>query len=177
MPASARPSFPNNFQQFGLKEPQRLSSSHLAAPSSAISSINSALGARPGAPQPFDPTCPVSVAMAKLKGMVELATPAGDAATAAPTAASQEEAATLSARLSAVTALLPGSLHSRLLQADSATRAQTEGGAGAAGEGADGSGARDADVDNEEAEEEEEEEDVPIECLRFFKLLNRKSQT
>lgn len=104
---------------------------------------------------PFDPTCPVSVAMAKLKGMVDLANPDG----AAPAA---EEAAALSTRLSSVAALLPGALHSRMLQPE------TDGGADGAEGGGDAEGGGSGS---------DEEDDVPIECLRFFKLLNRKSQT
>jgi len=87
---------------------------------------------------PYDPTCPVSVAMSKLKSLMDHADPVAAAA-----AAEEEEQA-------------------------AAAEAEKEKERTIAGLAA-------TSVD-EGAVEGEEENEVPLECLRYFKLLNRGSQ-
>lgn len=94
---------------------------------------------------PYDPTCPVSVAMSKLKSLMDHADPAAAAA-----AAAEEEAQAVEEERRAGEARKAKSL------------------AGGAAE-------EEKQVEQEE-EEGEEENDVPLECLRYFKLLNRGSQ-
>ena len=94
---------------------------------------------------PYDPTCPVSVAMSKLKSLMDHADPSAAAA-----AAAEEEAQAVEEER----------------RAEEARKSKQSAGGEAAGE----------EKQVEQEEEEEEENDVPLECLRYFKLLNRGSQ-
>lgn len=94
---------------------------------------------------PYDPTCPVSVAMSKLKSLMDHADPVAAAA-----AAEEEEQAAA---------------------AEAEKEKERERNAAESGKGAEGEVAA-TSVD----EEEDEENEVPLECLRYFKLLNRGSQ-
>lgn len=89
---------------------------------------------------PYDPTCPVSVAMSKLKSLMDHADPVAAAA-----AAAEEE------------------------QQAAAAEAEREKEKKEAKEG-------EAPAPSAAGDEEEEENEVPLECLRYFKLLNRGSQ-
>ena len=94
---------------------------------------------------PYDPTCPVSVAMSKLKSLMDHADPAAAAAAAAEEEAQAEE---------------------EQRRAEEARKTKSLAG---------GAAEEEKQVEQEE-EEEAEENDVPLECLRYFKLLNRGSQ-
>lgn len=92
---------------------------------------------------PYDPTCPVSVAMSKLKSLMDHADPAAAAAAAAEEEAQAEE---------------------EKRQAEEARKSKIL-------PAASGDEEKEAEV-----EDEEDENEVPLECLRYFKLLNRGSQ-
>lgn len=157
-------------------EPQKLrqsQSADLAPPGIAATVIADKMG-------PYDPTCPVSVAMAKLRSLIgespevnsadlpPHAQPVPRSSTAAGSsvvgaghtktgegvdAGSDAEPASLAQSLSGRRAQLQA-----LAQADRAASAAEEG-----------------EHEVGEAEDEEEEE-VPLECLRYFKLLNRRAR-
>lgn len=94
---------------------------------------------------PYDPTCPVSVAMSKLKSLMDHADPVAAAA-----AAEEEELAAV--------AEAEKEKENALKSAEGDSTAEATGGAAGG------------------SEEEDEENEVPLECLRYFKLLNRGSQ-
>lgn len=108
----------------------------------------------------FDPTCPVSVAMAKLSALigdspeVNPPDPPGHAAPASSSVATSSSVNALGTRSSS--SKKTGNQSSVPSTAAPTSRVPASG------------------PDGEEDEDEDEEaEDVPLECLRFFKLLNR----
>lgn len=100
----------------------------------------------------FDPSCPVSVAMAKLRALI------GDSP--------EVNSAELPAHAQPVSVPNPST---------GSGSASTSNGIAALRPAAPGMGALVELVGAEELEDVEEEE-VPLECLRFFKLLNRRAR-
>lgn len=100
---------------------------------------------------PYDPTCPVSVAMSKLKSLMDHADPTAAAA------AAEEEAQALA------------EAEEEERRAEEARKTKRSSGGPAAE-------AEEKELNTAEEEEEEDENEVPLECLRYFKLLNRGSQ-
>jgi hypothetical protein len=96
---------------------------------------------------PYDPSCPVSVAMAKLRSLI------GES----PDVNSTD----LPLHARPVPALPGASLSSRHAQLQALALAQAD---------------RTAAAEENEEVEDEEEEEVPLDCLRFFKLLNRRAR-
>lgn len=122
-----------------------LSSSSCSTTARVLSMLNANTSATPSVMPPYDPTCPVSVAMSKLASLMDHADPVAAAA-----AAAEEEAA----------------------EAVLAAAAQNE----KEKEAKEGDKEEGEEKKEKVNEEEEEENEVPLECLRFFKLLNRGSQ-
>jgi ribosomal protein L12E/L44/L45/RPP1/RPP2 len=94
---------------------------------------------------PYDPSCPVSVAMAKLRSLI------GES----PDVNSTD----LPLHARPVPALPGAGLSSRHAQLHALAQAD-----------------RTATAEENEEVEDEEEEEVPLDCLRFFKLLNRRAR-
>jgi ribosomal protein L12E/L44/L45/RPP1/RPP2 len=124
------------FRPFGLVEPQKLREAE---------SLQHRGAEKLDDMGPYDPSCPVSVAMAKLRSLI------GES----PDVNSTD----LPLHARPVPALPGAGLSSRHAQLHALAQAD-----------------RTATAEENEEVEDEEEEEVPLDCLRFFKLLNRRAR-